>query len=262
MAWLTSPEPPSVALPVPTVDDILTRPGLAEAQSPVEFLMQQMAIDPASSCQVEEMTRGQADNPLWSVYRRGRLTASNFGPVVRCLNSNRKPSQSLLHTLLGTKDLSKMRAVQWGKNNESTARDLYSELQEVEVQQRGLFLHTSGILAASPDGLVSDSKVIEIKCPFSLRDKSITSAVGDGFYVKTVGAGEYELNLSDTSGFNYYHQIQGVMHMTNTTECDFIVWSPVDFLIFTVDRDSLWSENVPKLISFYKEHVAPKLIST
>ena len=28
-----------------------------------------------------------------------------------------------------------MRAVQWGKNNESTTRDLYSELQEVKVQE-------------------------------------------------------------------------------------------------------------------------------
>ena len=139
---------------------------------------------------------------------------------------------------------------------------MYEEVNDLEVNQAGLFLHSSGILGASPDGIVSDNKIIEIKCPFSLRDRSVSSALGDSFYVKTVSPGEYELNLSDQSGFNYYHQVQGGMHLTETAECDFIVWCPADFVVFTVYRDTSWADNIPHFIEFYKKYVAAKFLST
>ena len=101
MSWLTSLEPPPVKLPIKTFEEILQSPELSMAASPVDFVVEHMRVNSTAAQQVEMLTRGQADNPLWGVCRRGRLTASNFGPVVRCITNNRKPSQSLLNTILG-----------------------------------------------------------------------------------------------------------------------------------------------------------------
>jgi len=208
------------------------------------------------------MTRDQADNPLWNICRKGRLTASNFGPAIRCMVNNRKPSQSVLNGILGNKDLSGMRAIQWGKNNENTARKLYEEVNEVSVDQKVLILHESGVLVASPDGMVSNDKVIELKCPYSLRDQSVSTALSGKFFVNRSAPGEYELNQSDQAGFNYYHQVQGVMHLTDTSECDFIVWCPADFVIFTICKDDQWCQYVPKPIDFYAQYILPKILHT
>ena len=261
LSWLMSPEPTPQTIPVKTIDEIVMLPEIATVSSPVDFILDRMKVDSTARTQVEEMTRGQADNPLWNICRKGRLTASNFGPAIRCIINRRKPSQSVLNSILGNKDLSGMRAIQWGKNNENTARKLYEEVYEVSVEERGLILHDSGVLGASPDGMVS-KKVIEIKCPYSLRDQSVNTALDGKFFVGKIGPGEYELNLSDPAGFNYYHQVQGVMHLTDTSECDFIVWCPTDFVIFTVEKDDVWGQYIPKLIDFYKQYVLPKILHT
>jgi len=147
-----------------------------------------------------------------------------------------------------------------GKNNENTARKLYDEVFEVSVEEQGLILHDSRVLGASPDGVAS-KKVIKIKCPYSLHDQSVTTALDGKFFVGKVGCGEYELKLSGPAGFNYYHQVQRVMHLTDASECDFIVWCPTDFIIFTVKNNDMWGQYIPKLIDFYK-HCAYKDLHT
>ena len=40
----------------------------------------------------------------------------------------------------------------------------------------GIWLDPSGVLGASPDGVV-DGRLLEVKCPYSARDMTITQAV-------------------------------------------------------------------------------------
>jgi len=49
---------------------------------------------------IEEGTRGQRSNPVWSNMRQSRLTASNFGRVLKAIRNNTSPS-SLFMQLKG-----------------------------------------------------------------------------------------------------------------------------------------------------------------
>ena len=72
-----------------------------------------------------------------------------------------------------------------------------------------MWLHSSGILGASPDGLMGDGEgLVEFKCPYSLREVSIKEAVDSGksYYLKKNEKGETEMNKNH----NYYHQVKTV----------------------------------------------------
>lgn len=57
-------------------------------------------------------------------------------------------------------------AMQWGNDNEPFARSEYEIRNGVFVKEVGLIEHPSiAMFAASPDGLVGDDGLIEIKCP-------------------------------------------------------------------------------------------------
>ena len=46
-----------------------------------------------------------------------------------------------------------------------------------EVNSTGLWLHSSGILGASPDGFILDQNaVLEVKCPYSARNLTVAQA--------------------------------------------------------------------------------------
>lgn len=57
-------------------------------------------------------------------------------------------------------------AMRWGTANEAGARTLYEFLRNVEVEQVGFIDHlTIPSAGASPDGLIGDNGLIEIKAP-------------------------------------------------------------------------------------------------
>lgn len=49
----------------------------------------------------------------------------------------------------------------------------------MQVSQTGLWLDESGVLGASPDGLIVEDCVLEVKCPFTRRDKPLEDALQD-----------------------------------------------------------------------------------
>ena len=60
--------------------------------------------------EVSALTTGQRDNPAWHLARKGRITASNFGAVLKA----KRVTQVLTTRLLGDYDLSRVRAIAWG----------------------------------------------------------------------------------------------------------------------------------------------------
>jgi putative phage-type endonuclease len=57
-------------------------------------------------------------------------------------------------------------AMRWGTEKEPEARDFYAFVHGVKVQQVGLVLHPHiDMTLASPDGLIGDHGLVEIKCP-------------------------------------------------------------------------------------------------
>lgn len=109
----------------------------------------------------------------WHLARKGRLTASNFGCVLKA----KWVTQSLLKRLLGEYDLSGVKGVQWDVNNEQEALKAFTVLTGKSVQETGIWLDASGILGASPDGIEDDETVLEAKCPYTEKNLTIEEAI-------------------------------------------------------------------------------------
>ncbi|KAJ8886961.1 hypothetical protein PR048_013175 [Dryococelus australis] len=94
----------------------------------------------------------------------------------------------------------------WGLQKEPIAIALFASERNVEVQSSGLIVDEKcPFLAASPDGLVGKTKIIEIKCPASARTMAIGSAV-DAKKIKWSPTAERKSlsYVSSTGYFAYY----------------------------------------------------------
>ena len=98
-------------------------------------------------------------------------------------------------------------AMQWGHDTEPQARAMYEFMRDVAVQQVGLVLHPSISKShASPDGLVGDDGLIEIKCPNT--------------------ATHIETLLSEDIEGKYVKQMQWQMACCGRAWCDFVSFDP------------------------------------
>ncbi len=123
--------------------------------------------------------------------------------------------------------------MKWGCEHEVIAFEAYKKQMEpvhtlFEADSSGLLVQsTAPHLGAFADGFVSCEccglRVIEIKCPFSIRHMEPTNA-------------SY-LEKNDTAGFrlskkhNYYYQVQGQMMISERLYCDFVCWTTVGLYI-------------------------------
>lgn len=65
----------------------------------------------------------------------------------------------------------------YGIENE-IARNAFQETLGITIQLAGLFIHKSlHYLAASPDGLIHEESILEIKCPSSIKEYTPQEAV-------------------------------------------------------------------------------------
>lgn len=116
-----------------------------------------------------------------------------------------------------------------------------------------MWLHECGFLGASPDGFVDEDAIIEVKCPFSHRKSTVDMIRSDKKYCL-----DENLKLKETHP--YFHQIQGLLHLTKKSLCYFVVWTPTLFIKMEVHKDLEWSPNLKILEIFYKEHLLRKLL--
>jgi len=120
----------------------------------------------------------QQGSPEWLRARLGHCTASRVKDALSVLK-NGAPAQAaedymlelVCERLTGTfTETFVSAAMQWGTEHEPEARELYSFSVSDVVQQVGILHHpTIDWFAASPDGLVGDEGLVEIKCPTSKK---------------------------------------------------------------------------------------------
>ena len=83
--WLLSPEPdaPSVASAiVPSMEKHIFCEQFYSASNKAQYLQDVARVTATEVKRVAEITVGQANNPLWFLARKYRLTANNFGKVM------------------------------------------------------------------------------------------------------------------------------------------------------------------------------------
>ena len=89
LCWLISPEPPLFnQLPFPSIEEIIFSDEFLEAtghQKQLDWFLvgSPFQITTNGDLSIRELTVGQRDNLAWFLGRRGCLTASNFGSVLK-----------------------------------------------------------------------------------------------------------------------------------------------------------------------------------
>jgi hypothetical protein len=105
-------------------------------------------------------------------------------------------------------------------------------------------------LAASPDDLAGDEVTLEIKCPYSARDKLIDHTTV--LYLSADG--------TLCANHNYVYQVQGQMFCTNRSVCHLAVFTLSDFKFIHVPRDDAFiTEMIKRLDEFYSTYFKPAL---
>ena len=126
-------------------------------------------------------------------------------------------------------------------------------------------------MGASPDGFVTDPSeqhqqgLVEIKCPARAEKTSLLDLCTNKKYKSSFCLRYNNDNYELKKRHNYYYQIQGQLHITSRSWCDFVLWTPtatIDNLF--VERiyydDTLWSNTIyPRLYQFYMGSMLPEL---
>ena len=144
------------------------------------YCLQQMTMTHEEVKNVERRTRGQNSNSLWHELRLGclgRLTVSKFGIVLKACRRNSFPAD-LFKSLFEQYNVSGVKAVTWGMENEQKAVDDYIASYEL-LDEVGLCLQPSGALAATPDRLEGSDGIVEIKCPYAYKNATIPDYLED-----------------------------------------------------------------------------------
>jgi len=191
-----------------------------------------------------EIIQGSDD---WFNARLGKITASRVADVIAKTKSGYSASranymaQLIAETLTGNKaDSFSSAAMQWGTETEPQARNAYQFLTDSEVLEIGFVDHPTVIMAgASPDGIISDDGLVEIKCPNTAT------------HIDTL--------LKKKVPNKYITQMQWQMACTNRQWCDFVSFDPrmpddLNIWIKRVERDEDFiSEITTEINSFRKE---------
>ena len=250
--WLMSPEvsqqePISTA---PQIDDVIKEVLAAKSNDKSALFLKIMALDETKILRINEETIGQRENILWHSVRKGRLTASNFGLAIRA----KKFTPSLRKQLLGQNDLQSVKALSWGIDHEEEAVKQFCEQSGKKVTKCGIWLDKTGLLGASPDGIVDGNATLEVKCPFSLRDDFVSSGLGKPSFFLTL-EGE---NLTLKKNHRYWHQVQGQLYLSGMNLCYFVVWTKKEVLTLKIEKDENWNVHINQLRSFYIKYLFPE----
>lgn len=119
------------------------------------------------------MTEIIQGSPEWLALRVGKVTASRVSDVVAKTKSGPSASRATYMGDLIAERLTGVPAVKytnaamdWGTATESEARTAYSFYHDADVAQVGFIDHPTILMTgASPDGMVGDAGLVEIKCP-------------------------------------------------------------------------------------------------
>mgnify|MGYP003640894108 CR=1 FL=1 len=161
--------------------------------------------------------------------RAGRLTASMVGAAI---GVNKFCSrQKAWRLAVGQEVFEGNEMTAWGNDHESEACKQY-EVETGEIVQQSLgnqiFYTFEDWLGATPDGKTNNF-LIEFKCPFSQK-------------------------IPDEVPPHYMAQVQVGMKITNRLIAHLCYWTPQQFLIFSVERDVDYYEQIlPLMKDFYSD---------
>jgi len=159
-----------------------------------------------------ELPNTQQRTPAWFNARKGKLTASNLGALLGLCTWQTR--QEVYNRITGASTFQGNDATEWGCNNEQNAINDYAVATGNVVEPTGLHVHPTYMwIAGSPDGMVGECGMIEVKCPF------------------------YKKCPHDKIPPHYYMQMIALLDITKREWCDFVTWTPGGFRVHRVFAD-------------------------
>jgi putative phage-type endonuclease len=188
----------------------------------------------------------------WYAARLGKVTASRVADVVAKTKTGYSASranymaQLICERLTGTQgETYQNAAMAWGTEQEPAARGAYEARTGLLVQETGFVPHpTITMSGASPDGLVGDDGLVEIKCPNTAT------------HIDTI--------LSESVPGKYNIQMQWQMACTGRQWCDFISYDPrvpekMQLWVKRVERDQTLIDDLETDVFNFIEELESKI---
>lgn len=188
----------------------------------------------------------------WFKARLGKVTASRVSDVIAKTKSGYSASRAKYMTQLILERITGERAesysnaaMEWGVEQEAFARAAYEAHANVLVDQCGSFDHPSiPMSSASPDGLVEQDGLVEIKNPMSHT--------------------HLETLLTKTVNGDYVTQMQWQMACTGRKWCDFVSYDsrmPEHLRLFVkrIERDDETIAELEKEVSKFLSELEDKV---
>lgn len=159
----------------------------------------------------EDIVQG---SEAWKKIRLGKVTASRVADVVAKTKSGWGASRAnylaelIAERLTGENAATfSNAAMQWGTDKEPDARAAYAFRTDVDVLEVGFLEHpTIAMTGASPDGLVGEDGLVELKCPNT--------------------ANHIDTLLDQAVPGKYLTQMQWQMACSGRQWCDFVSFDP------------------------------------
>lgn len=196
----------------------------------------------------------QQGSEEWFAARLGKVTASRVADVIAKTKSGswgasraNYAAQLISERLTGhSADSYTNAAMAHGTATEPQARAAYEFFKNCDVTEVGFIAHPSIEMAgASPDGLVGDAGLIEIKCP--------TTAV----HIENV--------LGRTVPAKYKAQVQFQMACTGRQWCDFVSFDPrmpesMRLFVSRITRDDALIADLEREVSTFVAEMNSKVV--
>jgi hypothetical protein len=164
-------------------------------------------------------------SPEWFAARAGVPTASEFNKIItptgRASTQADKYANKLLADIIAGKPVNDFEATAYmdrGKELEAQAVSYYEFHTDTSTEIVGFITDDEGRYGCSPDRLIGDDGLLEIKCPAAHTHI------------------DYALNGFDK---DYYPQVQGQLLVTGRKWCDWMSYHPdLPPVIIRITRDS------------------------
>jgi putative phage-type endonuclease len=187
-------------------------------------------------------------SPEWFAARLGKVTASRVADVIAKTKTGPAASRAnylselVLERLTGEPLPSFTNAaMQWGTDKEPEARDAYGFMHDAVTECAFINHPTIAMSGASPDGLVGDVGLVEIKCPSSAT------------HLDTLRGAPIPAK--------YVAQMQWQMACTGRAWCDFASYDPrfppaMQLHVQRVARDDAFIAEVEREVAAFLDEVA------
>ncbi|XP_071144096.1 uncharacterized protein [Mytilus edulis] len=223
--------------------------SLSSCQRCASFYSKYLAVDLARTVKLQTDTINQSKSVLWKDTRKIRITASSASkvPIKETTDCTNFIREHLHPKFIGNK------FTKHGQEGETAAKG-YLLTNGHRVIEKGTYVSSErNWLSASPDGILNDDTLLEIKCTVPSAKWTTLNELftGQKYDVQMNNNGILVLKVKGNRGF--FLQIQLTMFCTELRKCKLLIWlNPDEFQFIEVPYDEQYvCEHVARLRTFY-----------